>query len=111
MPTASGRETAQEKRDRQHAARWAKINAAVAALPAGWAESEAAAMMADEAARVAAGGPSYHRTERSYATHPEAVAVARAMEAHTSGYVSVATVYDMRHGGPETYRVAVPWAK
>lgn len=108
MPTASGRETAQEKRDRQHRERWAKINAAVEALPDGWAEAEARAIVAEDAQLRASIAPVWERAKREYLAEPEAVAVSRALEALTGGRVFIRQVFQMLTNAPVTYRVEAP---
>lgn len=105
MPTASGRETAQEKRDRQHAEHWRKIDAAVAALPEGWANGEAERLLAADDALRASGADWYETATGEYPTEVQAIAVSRAMG--DRGSSGITHVYDLRYGGPTVYRASV----
>lgn len=101
MPTASGRETAQEKRDRQHAARWAKIEAAIEAMPPGRVErltSEYVAAYNAELARLDHPGD-IRSVSLVVDTEPEAVAVCRAAKARGAGSPLPVLSYDLRYGG------------
>lgn len=108
MPTASGRETAQEKRDRQNREHWARVDAAIAALNAerpGWADAEAAQAEAREAELRASGAPSYQSHQPEYATATEAQAVARALKARGWSRTGTITSFSLASNDPERYIV------
>ncbi len=86
MPTASGRETADEKRERQRAQAYDRMTVAIAKLDQAWIETEAIAWEAAYAMKMSelfAAAPSgkYVPSEvsRDYATETEAHAVYRAI--------------------------------
>lgn len=106
MPTPSGRESASEKRERLERVRRAALNEAIAALPEGWAASEAESLMREDDAKRAAGRPWYDRAERDYASEPEAAAVSRAVKALSGAdYVGFSMVFELLSKKAPVYRV------
>lgn len=105
MPTASGRETAQEKRDRQRAARWAAIEATIAAMPPGHVDRLADEYVAKWNAAVAAldGPGAITSVSLMVDTEEEAIAVCRGAKSRGADSPSPVLTFDLRYGGETRY--------
>ncbi len=101
MPTASGRETAQEKRDRQHRQRWDRIEATIAAMPPGHVDKLAREYAAkyNAAVRALDGPGSISSVSLMVDTEEEAIAVCRAAEALGADKPHPVLTFDLRYGG------------